>query len=46
MVRSCAAGSGAIGATEPFDAVGRLLPSGLMKLAGGGPSHGPNTRAS
>ena len=45
-VRNCALGSGAIGTTEPFDAVGRLLPTGLTKLAGGGPSHGPSTRAS
>ena len=46
IVRSAAEASGAIGATEPLAAVGRLLPSGVTKDSGGGPSHGPSTRAS
>ena len=46
MVRSCADGSGASGATEPLAAVGMLLPSGVTQPSGGGPSHGPSTRAS
>ncbi len=40
MVRSWAAGSGAIGATDPLAAVGTLLPSGVTPASGGGPSHG------
>ena len=32
--------------TDPLDAVGRLLPSGVTPASGGGPSHGPNTRVS
>ena len=46
MVRSAADGSGASGAIEPFAEVGRLLPSGVTNVAGGGPSHGPSTRTS
>ncbi len=46
ITRSCAAGSGAMGATEPFEAVGRLFPSGVTPASGGGPSHGPSTRVS
>src|SRR6478609_5488858 len=46
IVRSDAAGSGANGAIEPFAAVGKLLPSGVTNVAGGGPSHGPSTRTS
>ena len=46
MVRNDAEGSGASGAIEPFAAVGTLLPSGVTYVAGGGPSHGPSTRAS
>ena len=46
MVRSCAEMSGAIGAIEPFDAVGTLLPSGVTNSSGGGPSHGASTRVS
>ena len=38
--------SGATGATEPFDAVGRLLPSGVTNSSGGGPSHGASTLVS
>ena len=46
MVRSAAGTSGARGATEPLAAWGRLLPRGVTKLSGGGPSHGPSTRTS
>ena len=46
IVRSAADGSGASGAIDPFAAVGSELPSGVTKLSGGGPSHGPSTRAS
>ena len=35
----------ASGASDPFAAVGRLLPSGVTNAVGGGPSHGPSTRA-
>ncbi len=45
-VRSAADGSGASGATDPLAAVGNELPSEVTKLSGGGPSHGPSTRAS
>ena len=45
-MRSAADGSGASGATDPFAAVGNELPSGVTKLSGGGPSHGPSTRVS
>jgi hypothetical protein len=45
-VRSAAEASGASGAIEPLAANGRELPSGVTKLNGGGPSHGPSTRAS
>ena len=45
-VRSAADGSGAIGATEPLAERGSESPSGVMKLSGGGPSHGPSTRVS
>ncbi len=45
-MRSDADGSGASGAIEPLAAVGRLLPSGVTNVAGGGPSHGPSTRTS
>ena len=41
IVRSCADGSGASGATEPFAAVGTLRPRGVTPASGGGPSHGP-----
>ena len=40
MVRSEQDGSGASGAIEPLADVGRLLPSGVTNVAGGGPSHG------
>ncbi len=33
-------GSGASGAIDPLAEVGRLLPSGVTNVAGGGPSHG------
>lgn len=46
IVRNAADGSGASGTIEPFAAVGRLLPSGVTNGSGGGPSHGPRTRAS
>ena len=46
MVRRAHAGSGASGATLPLADVGRLLPSGVTKVAGGGPSHGPSTLTS
>ena len=46
IVRSAADASGASGAIEPLAAVGRLLPSGVTNASGGGPSHGPSTRAS
>ena len=36
MVRRAQAGSGAMGATDPFDAVGTELPSGRMPGSGGG----------
>src|SRR5207237_67832 len=45
-VRSWADGSGAIGATEPFAAVGTERPRGVTPASGGGPSHGPSTRTS
>jgi hypothetical protein len=45
-VRRAADGSGASGAIEPLAASGSELPSGVTKLSGGGPSHGPSTRAS
>ena len=45
-MRSAAEASGASGAIEPLAAVGRLLPSGVTNASGGGPSHGPSTRAS
>ena len=37
---------GASGAIDPLAAVGRLLPRGVTNASGGGPSHGPRTRAS
>ena len=46
IVRNTQAGSGASGAIEPLVEVGRLLPSGVTNVAGGGPSQGPSTRAS
>ena len=46
IVRRAAEASGASGAIEPLAAVGRLLPSGVTNASGGGPSHGPSTRAS
>ena len=46
MVRSEHDGSGASGAIEPLAEVGRLLPSGVTNVAGGGPSHGASTRTS
>src|SRR5215218_2375120 len=46
IVRIAADASGASGAIEPLAAVGRLLPSGVTNDSGGGPSHGPRTRAS
>ena len=41
MVRMEAAGSGAMAAIEPFDAVGMEFPSGVTAESGGGPSQGP-----
>ena len=46
MVRSEHDASGASGAIEPLADVGRLLPSGVTNVAGGGPSHGASTRTS
>jgi phosphatidylinositol alpha-mannosyltransferase len=47
LLEAMAAGtSGASGATEPFTAVGRLLPRGVTNDSGGGPSHGPSTLTS
>src|SRR5438128_2741852 len=46
IVRSAQAGSGAIGATLPFDDSGTDLPSGVTPPSGGGPSHGASTRTS
>ncbi len=45
-MRIAADASGASGAIDPLAAVGRLLPSGVTNDSGGGPSHGPSTRAS
>jgi hypothetical protein len=39
-----AEGSGAIGATDPFAAVGIELPSGVTNPSGGGPSDGARIR--
>ena len=44
IARSWHEGSGATGAMEPLAIVGRLLPSGVTLVSGGGPSHGPSTR--
>ena len=46
MVRRAQEKSGAIGATEPLAAIGTESPSGVTEASGGGPSHGPSTRAS
>ena len=46
MVRMAHDGSGAMGAIDPLAAVGMLLPRGITPTSGGGPSHGPSTRAS
>ncbi len=46
IVRRAAAGSGAIGATEPFPAAGTDAPRGVTQAAGGGPSQGARTWAS
>ncbi len=46
MVRSAAAGSGATAAIDPFAAVGTEFPREVTDASGGGPSHGPSTRAS
>ena len=45
-MRRAAAGSGAIGATEPLPAAGTEAPRGVTHGSGGGPSHGASTRAS
>ena len=46
MVRRAALMSGAMAAIDPLAAVGIELPSGVTNVSGGGPSHGPRTRAS
>jgi hypothetical protein len=46
MVLSAQEKSGAIGATDPLAAIGTELPRGVTDASGGGPSHGPSTRAS